>query len=121
MGIAATLVDLEDGESWADIVSVRFRRDEAMMLSVILSNHLDDTKDVIAQAKAAMENDENDLLTRLAAGLAAEKLHESWGLAGCAHAALGVKVAPKEQRAELANALMEAREVRDAAAARNKE
>jgi hypothetical protein len=121
VGIAARIVELEDGEAWTDIVTVRFRRDEAMMLSVILSNHLDDTKDVIAQANAAMENDDNDILTRLAAGLAAEKLHESWGLAGCAHAAIGAKIAPVEQRKDLANALAEAREQRDAKARKDKE
>jgi len=121
VGIAARIVELNDGEAWQDIITVRFRRDEVMMLSVILSNHLDDTKDVIAQANAAALDDDKDLLTRLAAALAADKLQESWGLAGCAHAAIGVKVAPADQRKALYTALVEAREKRDADAYKDKE
>lgn len=108
--VAAAVTHLDDGEEWSDIVTFRMRRDEAMSLSVIVFQQLEDMKEVIGEQRAVVMDDNADILSRLGAALLGERMEDTFSLAVCGHAAMGVKIAPKEQRAEIAEHLELARQ-----------
>lgn len=108
-GIAASMIELEEGESWDDIVTVQYRRDEAQMLAVSVQQQIEAARDAMKQLRHTSHESNPDLLERVAATVTLIKFNESFRLLCQAQGALGAVAAPLDVREQIEIALNEAR------------